>query len=296
MFERVLLVDGNHLIYRAFYKFSRLKNLDGKPTGIIYGGPFILESILRRLGPDKVIVVFDHSRSKFRMGLLPSYKDRVSKLGVDKENFFDQRDELITLLTAMGIEVYRVPGYEADDIITYLSKIYYKKGWESIIVSADKDFVQLINNNTSIFNVSKGKMINTNNCFEEYGYTPRQCVDYLSLCGDNSDNIGGYPGIGPARASKLLSEFKSIKAFLRSNKDFSNVDKVKMKAIFELNRKLIDLMYFIRKVLKPEDIKPVVVNPQLDRKNMELICSLNQINFYKKPQFMKTYNDLYHGK
>lgn len=295
MFNRVAFIDGNHLIYRAFFKFPRLKTLDGKPTSIIYGGPYILESLLRRIAPDKVIIVFDHSRSEFRKGLLPDYKQRESKLGVDKESFFQQRTELMELLTYMGLQVYQVKGYEADDIIAHLVKRYYKKGWESMIVSADKDFVQLINDRVLLFNVAKGIIIDKANCKRYYGYEPKHCVDYLCLCGDSSDNIKGYPGIGPKRAEALLNEYGSVRKFLKSDKKFGKVNRVMLKEIYETNRKLIDLMYFLRHVINPKDIVPINNEVNINMKKLEEICSVNQINFFRKPQFMKTFKDILDG-
>ena len=296
MLERILLIDGNHLIYRAHFKFSGLRTLDEKPTDVIYGAPYILESIIRRFGPDKVIVIFDSKRSEFRKSLLPNYKERESKLGEDKESFYFQRSELIKLLTYLGLMVYQVEGYEADDVITYLSQLYYKKGWETIIVSADKDFVQLINKSIFLYNVNKGLMVDPFNCKIVYGYTPKQCVDYLSLMGDHSDNIPGYPGIGEKRALQFLTQFSSIKKYLKDPKKFGKVDKDKMVTVYERNKKLIDLMYFLRKVLKPEEMVPVNEKPVMDIVSLKCICADYQINSFLKIQFLKTYQDLYNGK
>jgi DNA polymerase I len=294
--KRILLIDGNHLIYRAFFKFKGLRTLDGKATSVVYGGPYILESIIRRLGPDKVMVVFDHGRSDFRKGILPDYKQRESKLGEDKDDFFRQRDELVKLLIAMGLTVFRVQGYEADDIIAYLSKVYYKMGWDNIIVSADKDFVQLINTTTLLYNVNKGVLIDELNCKEHYGYTVRQCVDYLSICGDESDHIPGYPGIGPATATKLFDKFGSVRKFLRSSEPMGKIDKEKLKLIHERNRKLIDLNYFLRHVLVPENIKPINSKANFNKSHVMDICMDNQINSFIKPQFINTFINLSHEK
>lgn len=296
MLKRVLLVDGNHLIYRAHFKFSGLRTLDGKPTDVIYGAPYILESIIRRFGPDKVIVVFDHSRSEFRKSLLPDYKKRESKLGEDKESFYFQRDELIKLLSYLGLMVYQVNGYEADDIIAHLSKQFYKEGWETVIVSADKDFVQLINKSILLYNVNKGIMVDLFNCKMVYGYLPNQCVDYLSLRGDDSDNISGYPGIGEKRALQFISQFGSIKKYLKNPKKFGKLDADKLRGVYELNRKLIDLMYFLRHSLIPSDIIPKNPNPEFDLKELKGICAEYQINSFLKIQFIKTYQNLYNGK
>lgn len=296
MMSRILLIDGNHLIYRAFFKFKGLKTLDGKQTSVVYGGPYILESIIRKFGPDKVIVVFDHGRSKFRTNLHTTYKERESKLGEDKEDFFRQRDELMKLLQAMGLLVYRPEGYEADDVITHLAVEYYRKGWDTIIVSADKDFVQLINDGITMYNVSKNVVVTKENCQQHYEYTPRQCVDYLCLVGDDSDNIPGYPGIGPKKAMQFLEKYGSIKKFLRTGEKFSTIDNDKLSKLYDLNQLLIDLMYFKRKHTKEEEIIPLNPNPELNRKKLANICFDNQINTFTKPQFLNTFINLYNGK
>ena len=293
MLKRVLLVDGNHLIYRAFFKFQRLSTLDGVQTGIVYGGPYILESIIRKLGPDEVIITFDNKKSQFRLGLLPDYKKRDSKLGQNKEDFFRQRDTLIEIFISLGLRVYRPYGYEADDVIAYLNQQYYRKDWETIIASADKDFIQLINDKTLVYNVSKGILVDKWNCKKHYGYTPAQCVDYLSLLGDDSDKIPGYPGIGKKRAAKFLEQFGSVKAFLRSDKSFGKVDKEKLREIYNRNYKLINLMYFIRKELVPEEIIPINPTPTFNIKWLKELLAANEINSFLKPQFLKTYTYLH---
>ena len=296
MFDRVLIVDGNHLIYRAYFKFNNLKTLDGKSTSILYGSPYILESIIRKLAPDKVIVVFDHSRSKFRMGLLKNYKQRESKLGDNKEAFHAQKDELMYLFQAFGLEVYHVKGYEADDIIAHLAKVYYRKKHEVIILSADKDFVQLINKGISMYHVSKGILVEQDNCKDAYDYLPNQCVDFLCLCGDSSDKIDGYPGIGPKRAMKLLTEHGSVRKFIKSDAAFGKVDKERLGIIYERNRKLIDLMYFLRKQLNPKDIESLNPNAKLNMDDLREICAVNEINSFTRIQFLKTFKNLSDGK
>lgn len=296
MFKRILLVDGNHLIYRAYYKFSGLRTLDGKQTSIIYGAPYILESIIRRLGADKVFVVFDHSRSKFRTNLLPDYKKRDSKLGDNKEDFYDQRDELMKLLMAFGITVFQPKGYEADDVIGYLTQQYYKMGWEVVIVSGDKDFVQLINKRVLLYNVNKGKMVDESNCYSNYSYTPKQCVEYLSICGDSSDKIPGYRGMGPKTAEKLFNNFGSVKKFLKSTDTMGKINKEVLSGVYDLNRKLIDIMYFVRKELNPKEMEPINKAPEISEKKLKGICRENQINSFLKVQFFKTYQNLYNGK
>lgn len=291
MFSQVNIIDGNHLAYRAYYKFQNLRTIKGKGTAILYGVPYILESLIRKFGPNKVIVVFDGNRSKFRLNLLPSYKERDKKLGFNAEDFYSQRDEVMGILNNLGIENYRVPGYEADDIIAYLSRVYRKNGWEVIIITGDKDFNQLLKPNLSIYNVGKGITLTHENLKKEVGYLPSQCVDYLSLLGDDSDNIPGYPGIGPKRAGQFLEKFSSINQFLKSPEGFGKMDKSKLAELYKLNYQLISLGFFIRKQLNPKDI---VKNgePVLDFKRFTLDCRKNEMGSFLKPQFFNTFKTL----
>lgn len=292
--NRLVLIDGNHLIHRAFWKFKNLKTFEGIPTSVLYGGPYILESLIRKLSPEKLVVVFDDERSQFRKNLLPGYKERESRLGDLKENFHDQKDTLIELLISMGIQVYKPKGYEADDVIAYLTKVYYRNNWEVVIASADKDFVQMINKDITMYHVSKGIIIDEFNAKDFFGYTPKQCVDYLSILGDASDKIPGYPGIGPKKAEKFFLDFKSVRKFLNSDAKIGKLDKDELRRIWELNVKLIDLMYFIRNVLDPDKMVPLNEEPFMDMDKLKELCRMYEINTFLKPQFLNTFKRLTH--
>ena len=134
LLKRLVVFDGNHLAHRAYHKFANLKTIDGKKTSIIYGMVYIIESLVRRLGPDDVIVTFDGGRSSYRLGILPTYKDRDKKLGFDYEDFSSQRDVGKQIIKHLGIRVAQKKGYEADDIISMITREYSGLGWEVIIV------------------------------------------------------------------------------------------------------------------------------------------------------------------
>ena len=201
--SRIVIFDGNHLLHRAYHKFSNLRTIEGIKTSIIYGVVYVMESLIRRLDPTKVMVVFDGNKSSYRLGLLPDYKQRDKKLGFDAENFYFQRDEVIKILTHLGIQVIRGEDLEADDAIAMIIK-RFKSDNEIIIVSGDKDFNQLLENGVSIYNSNKGMMLTDANLQSLVGYTPKQTVDYLTLLGDSSDKIPGYPGIGEKKALNLF--------------------------------------------------------------------------------------------
>lgn len=276
-----------------------LKTLDGVRTGVIYGMPYVAESLIRRLGPDEVVVVFDGGRSKFRNELLPSYKARDKKLGFDAEDFHRQKDVGKELFKTLGLRIAWKKGMEADDIITMISRRYSKRYWDVVIVSGDKDFNQLltpykneVQGEISIYNTSKAKVITYGGLKSLTGYTPNSCVDYLALTGDKSDNIGGYPGLGPVRTLALLDKFGSVDSFLRSEEKFGRVDKSNLEEIWKLNKKLIDLKYFYRKFLMKEAIP--WENPKFgfDEKKLKKLCGTYEINSFLKPQFINTFKTI----
>jgi len=302
MSNRIAIFDGNHLAYRAFYKFSNLRTLDGTKTSIIYGMPYIAESLIRRLGPDQVAVVFDGGRHYFRTDILPEYKQRDKKLGFDAENFHSQKDVAKTMFMALGLKVAQRKGFEADDIIAQITRRYSMSGWEVVIVSADKDFNQLITGPyehygpVTVFNVNKGKEINEFNIKDITGYSSERCVDYLALIGDNSDNIKGYPCIGPARAAQMFERFGSVDGFLKSKDSFGKVNKEKLKVIWRRNKKLIDLKYFYRKFLMNEPIPWINSDAQFLPGTLKQLCNTYEINSFLKQQFIKTFKQLQDGK
>lgn len=276
-----------------------LRTLDGVKTSVIYGMPYVAESLIRRLGPDEVVVVFDGGRSKFRTELLPSYKDRAKKLGFDAVDFHRQKEAGKYLFMSLGIKVACQDDMEADDVIALITRRYSQREWEVVIVSADKDFNQLImpqvyglHGEVSVFNVSKGKIINEGNLKVLTGYTPTQCVDYLSLTGDKSDHIDGYPGLGPKRTNDLLERFGSVHSFLRSGESFGKVDKERLREIWKRNKKLIDLKFYYRKFMMKKTIPWVNPDCQFDMDKFKKICSTYEINSFLKPQFLNTFKNL----
>jgi DNA polymerase-1 len=292
MSKNLIILDGNHLAYRAYYKFPNLKTFDGVNTSVIYGIPYIVESLIRRFTPDKAIIAIDGGRSEFRKELLPSYKEREQKLGFDKEDFYRQRDSALDFMTALGVTVVGKKGYEADDLITMLCRRYTDAGWKVIIISGDKDFNQLIDDNITVFNTGKGIMFDKDNLYKMVGYKPSQCVDYLCLTGDHSDNIPGYPGIGEKRGLKFLEENTSIRMFLSSTAQFGKMDKVKLKEIYTRNRKLVDLKYFYRQFLFKSMI-PTHGIIGFSEEMLKKLCNEFETNSFLKPQFINTYKHLW---
>jgi DNA polymerase-1 len=242
--KRVLLVDGNNILHQSFHKFEKLKSTDGKPSGAIFGFFKSLHMYIDRFQPNDVYITFDNGHSPLRDKLLPEYKEHRQNISYDRESLFAQKAVIMKILRMLRIKYLfdknNSTGFEGDDLLAYL---YFKKISKEClvtIVSSDKDFNQLLTTDrVKIFNPRKEEYVRQTNCESLFGYTPYETVDYLSLVGDSSDDIPGFPGIGPVKARKFLDKWQSIAKYLELNADD------KMKAVYERNKQLIDLKWFV---------------------------------------------------
>lgn len=242
--KRVLLVDGNNILHQSFHKFEKLKSTDGKPSGAIFGFFKSLHMYIDRFQPNDVYITFDNGHSPLRDKLLPEYKEHHQNISYDRESLFAQKAVIMKILRMLRIKYLfdkdNSTGFEGDDLLAYL---YFKKiNKECLvtIVSSDKDFNQLLTTDrVKIFNPRKEEYVRQTNCESLFGYTPYETVDYLSLVGDSSDDIPGFPGIGPVKARKFLDKWHSIAKYLELNADD------KMKEVYERNKQLIDLKWFV---------------------------------------------------
>lgn len=242
--KRVLLVDGNNILHQSFHKFEKLKSIDGKPSGAIFGFFKSLHMYIDRFQPNDVYITFDNGHSPLRDKLLPEYKEHRQNISYDRESLFAQKAVIMKILRMLRIKYLfdknNSTGFEGDDLLAYL---YFKKISKEClvtIVSSDKDFNQLLTTDrVKIFNPRKEEYVRQTNCESLFGYTPYETVDYLSLVGDSSDDIPGFPGIGPVKARKFLDKWHSIAKYLELNAD------AKMKEVYERNKQLIDLKWFV---------------------------------------------------
>jgi DNA polymerase-1 len=242
--KRVLLVDGNNILHQSFHKFDKLKSTDGKPSGAIFGFFKSLHMYIDRFQPNDVYITFDNGHSPLRDKLLPEYKEHRQNISYDRESLFAQKAVIMKILRMLRIKYLfdknNSTGFEGDDLLAYL---YFKKISKEClvtIVSSDKDFNQLLTTDrVKIFNPRKEEYVRQTNCESLFGYTPYETVDFLSLVGDSSDDIPGFPGIGPVKARKFLDKWHSIAKYLELNADD------KMKEVYERNKQLIDLKWFV---------------------------------------------------
>ena len=291
--NEIMVIDGNNLMYRAYYKFSAMKSLSDTPTGITYGFTFILKGLITTLYPDDVYIVFDGGRSKERMDICPGYKDREKKEGWDGNDFYRQKGITLEILKCLGIKVIEKAKTEADDVIWLLIRKLRKHN-KVTLISSDKDFNQCLSKNVNIWNPGKKCLVTTDNVKQLFGYEAKDCVDYLILDGDKSDKIDGMPGVGPKTAIKFLEEYGSIYNYLDNPElQFKKWDRGKLEETYIRNRELIDLRLFVRKYLSYKDL--VVMNDnvkEIDFRELSFICADNSIRTFTKPPFVKVFKNL----
>ena len=210
---KLLILDGNSVINRAYYGVRPLTTRDGLYTHAIYGFLNILERMEKEEQPDAVCVAFDLHGPTFRHLRYDGYK--ATRHGMDEELAM-QMPVMKDVLRAMNIPIYACQGWEADDVIGTVGKICSNNGWECVIVTGDRDSLQLIDENVHIKYVSSKQGQTTSKLYtrdvfeEEYGFEPKKLIDLKALMGDSSDNIPGVKGIGDKTAKGLLHQFGSL--------------------------------------------------------------------------------------
>lgn len=245
--ERLLILDSNSLMNRAFYALPPLTNSEGIHTNAIYGFTNMLFKLKDEISPDYIVAAFDKKAPTFRHKEYEDYKAGRKKMPPELGEQFPLIKDILTL---MSINIYEIDGFEADDIIGTLAKFAEGKGIEVYIVTGDKDALQLASDNIKVVITKKGvtetAIYDKKSFVGEYGITPEQFIDVKGLMGDKSDNIPGVPGIGEKTAFKLIQTYSSIEGVLGSLNDISgkklkeNLETYSEQAIF--SKKLATIM------------------------------------------------------
>ncbi|PRR77317.1 DNA polymerase I [Clostridium liquoris] len=226
--ERLLILDGNSLMNRAFYALPLLTNNEGLHTNAVYGFTTMLLKMKEEIAPDYIVCTFDRSAPTFRHNEYKDYKAGRKRM---PEELAEQFPLVKDLLHKLAIDIFEIDGFEADDLIGTLSRFAEEKGIEVYIVTGDKDALQLASDSTKVIITKKGitekEIYDKSRMIEEMGVTPSQFIDVKGLMGDSSDNIPGVPGIGEKTAFKLIKEYGSIENVLQ------NIDNISGKKIKE---------------------------------------------------------------
>lgn len=245
--ERLLILDSNSLMNRAFYALPPLTNSEGIHTNAIYGFTNMLFKLKDEINPDYIVAAFDRKAPTFRHKEYEEYKAGRKKMPPELGEQFPLIKDILNL---MSINIYEIDGFEADDIIGTLAKFAENNGIEVYIVTGDKDALQLASDNIKVVITKKGvsetAVYDKESFIGEYGITPKQFIDVKGLMGDKSDNIPGVPGIGEKTAFKLIQTYNSIEDVLKSLNDISgkklkeNLETYSEQAIF--SKKLATIM------------------------------------------------------
>lgn len=215
MAKQLLLIDGNSIVFRAFFamhnQIDKFINKDGLHTAAIYGFKLMLDHVLAKFHPDAALVAFDAGKVTFRTKMYDDYKGGRNKTPDELTEQFPYVRELVE---ACGLHSYELKNYEADDIIGTLAKEGDEAGYETLIVTGDRDLTQLASDHTTVAVTHKGvtdtEHYTPAHVEEKLGITPRQIIDMKALMGDSSDNYPGVTKIGEKTAIKLVKQFGSV--------------------------------------------------------------------------------------
>lgn len=211
MKKKLILIDGNSLIHRAYHALPPLGTATGEKTHAVYGFTTMLLRLLDEERPDYLAVAFDKGRETFRTQRYALYKAQRDQAPEDLVSQFSLAREV---LTTFNIPYFELAGFEADDILGTLAAQAERDGLKTLIVTGDRDALQLVNENTEVLLTRRGitdlERLDEAGVKEKLGVTPLQVPDYKALTGDASDNIPGVPGIGPKTAAGFLSEFATL--------------------------------------------------------------------------------------
>ena len=276
---KLLILDGNSVINRAFYGVKPLTTREGLYTHAIYGFLNILERIEKEEQPEAVCVAFDLHGPTFRHEKYDGYK--ATRHGMPEE-LSQQMPVMKQVLRAMNIPIYECQGWEADDVIGTVGRICSNNGWECVIVTGDRDSLQLIDENVHVKLViskmgqTSATLYDESKFFEEYGFEPKKLVDLKSLMGDSSDNIPGVAGVGPKTATELLLKFGSLDG-LYDNLDDASI-RPKLREKLENNRDNAYLSY---------DLATIRCNAPIDFEPKDAI-----VQPYNKPELYALFQNL----
>ncbi|MDA1222734.1 MAG: DNA polymerase I [Planctomycetota bacterium] len=247
---RLYLIDGTALAYRSYFAFATtsrggLTTRDGHPTAATFGFTITLRSLLEREKPDHIAVAFDGSRDDLeRTKLYPEYKSTREKA---PEEMLAQFDDIRDVVEAHGIKIVESPGHEADDVIGTLAVRGREAGMDVFIVTGDKDFMQLVDDQVKLWNLRGStrapEILDSSSVVEKFGVKPEQMIDLLALMGDSSDNVPGVPQVGQVKASKLLAQFETLDAALE------RIDEVKPPSLQKALREHQDLAMLSRQLV-----------------------------------------------
>ncbi len=283
--KRIMLLDGNSLLFRAFYALPLLQTKDGVYTNAVYGFLTMMNRAIRELQPTHILVAFDRDRVTFRNETFSEYKAHRLETPQELGNQFALVREV---LEALNIDYLEMQGYEADDIIGTLSLRAEQEGMECIIVTGDNDSLQLVSDCTLVYMTKKGiseiEIYDPAKVKDKWEVDPEQMIEIKALMGDSSDNIPGVPGVGPKTAVKLIKEYGSLENL------YEHLDQVSGKKLVENLQQYKDQAYMSRHLATI--VRDMQIEKQLDEFAVKDIKRTELVPLYQRLQFTNFLNAL----
>lgn len=277
MNKLLVLIDGNSLVYRAFYALPELMNKKGKHTNALYGFANILFKIIETYSPSHISVAFDLKAPTFRHTQYESYKGNRKRM---PDELREQIEPLKKMIDAFGVNRMELEGYEADDLIGTVAKNFEQSGYDVYIITGDKDAFQLVSDKIKVLFTKKGiselDEYTPEKMMEKYEITANQFIDLKGLMGDQSDNIPGVAGIGEKTGIKLLKEYGSIENIYANIGEITKSTKTKLESGYDmafLSKSLATIMIDIPIELTEEEFE------KKDIDKNELISLFSEFEF-----------------
>jgi len=232
--SKLLVLDGNSVLHRAYYALPDWRNRSGEATAGVYGFLSMMFKAIEELKPTHLTVVFDTPQPTFRHMMYVGYQTNREKDRQISEDIWSQVEKLKTVMEKFGVPVFSLEGFEADDLAGTLSKQAEDEGYEVVMITGDKDYMQLVDKKVKLYmpqkGLSDGVIVDTKGVVEKLGVKPEQVVEYKALVGDSSDNYPGVTGVGPKTAQTLLAKYKDF------DEMYKNLGKIDEKT----RKKLVD--------------------------------------------------------
>lgn len=286
--KKLVLIDGHAIIHRAYHALPMLTTREGQPVNAVYGFATMILKVIETMQPTHMAVAFDLPAQTFRQETYALYQSKRPKLD---EELRSQVQLVNDLVKAAGIAQYSVPGFEADDVLGTLATLAVQRTKNSgqrgggfdevVIVTGDRDILQLVNKKVKVFmptkGLSEGRIMDEAGVLDYLGVRPNQIIEYKALVGDSSDNYPGVPGIGPKTAINLIQEFGTVE------KIYKNLGKVpdKVKNKLELGRKGAEISHKLATIVCDVDIKVDFEKMKVVdvAKRKEFLAKLKEFNF-----------------
>ncbi|TBR17571.1 DNA polymerase I, partial [bacterium] len=253
--KSLYLVDAHAYLHRAFHAFPPLTNKGGEPVGALFGFARMLLGLIKKQKPDYVAVCFDTPEPTFRHKAYAAYKAQRAETDPALKTQLNMAPEMVK---AMGLPAAALPGFEADDLMATLAARGVKEGLRVVLVSGDKDALQLVDDDVKVWNEAKGVLFDAGKVEEKFKVRPDQLVDYLAIVGDASDNVKGVAGVGPVGAAKLLNKFGTLENVLKAaHKGHADIPERVAKALLEGEKAVLEGRGLIRlETQAPVPLKP----------------------------------------